>query len=300
MSDQCTEVTAICTVQESIYGYYPSLAANSFFLAFFALFFIFNLGLGVRYKTWTYMSAMLLGTLAESIGYVGRIMLHSNPYNNTGFIMQICCIVIGPAFNSAAIYITLKHVVLTFGPEWSRIQPALYTYIFISCDLISLILQAIGGAMASTANNDLSQLNLGDNLSIAGISWQVAVLFFFGVMTADYVFRRARATKTAPLTTSAQSVADDRKFRAFAVAITTAYSAIFIRCIYRIAEFAGGWQNPIMQNEGLFIALEGAMIAIATFAQTIFHPGFCFPQISSHKRPTQGDDLEKKTSNSVR
>lgn len=51
----CTEVTDICTVERTIYGYYPSLPANAFFVAFFGLAFFLNLVFGIRYKTWTYM-----------------------------------------------------------------------------------------------------------------------------------------------------------------------------------------------------------------------------------------------------
>lgn len=53
--DYCTAITDECTVERTIYGYYPSLGANAFFVAFFSLGFILNLAFGIRYKTWTYM-----------------------------------------------------------------------------------------------------------------------------------------------------------------------------------------------------------------------------------------------------
>lgn len=30
------------------------------------------------------------------LGYVGRILLHANPFDDTGFEMQICCLIIAP------------------------------------------------------------------------------------------------------------------------------------------------------------------------------------------------------------
>ena len=36
-----------------------------------------------------------------------------------------------------------------------------------------------------------------------------------------------------------------------------------------------------MQEETEFIILEGVMIAIAVLAQTVFHPGFCFPALGN-------------------
>jgi hypothetical protein len=41
-----------------------------------------------------------------------------------------------------------------------------------------------------------------------------------------------------------------------APSIVLAYSVILIRCIYRIAEMAGGWRNPIMQNQVAFTILD--------------------------------------------
>jgi hypothetical protein len=85
----CTQVGPGCEVEETIYGYYPNLAANAFFAAFFGLALVFQLYFGIRYKTWTYMIALGCGCLAECIGYIGRIMLHNNPWSDTGFNIQI-------------------------------------------------------------------------------------------------------------------------------------------------------------------------------------------------------------------
>lgn len=68
LAQVCTEVNAQCPVESSIYGYYPSLPVNAFFLAWFAVLLIANLGLGIRYKTWTYLIALGLGCLSEVIG----------------------------------------------------------------------------------------------------------------------------------------------------------------------------------------------------------------------------------------
>lgn len=42
----------------------------------------------------------------------------------------------------------------------------------------------------------------------------------------------------------------------------------------------GGWGNPLMQNQGEFIALDSVMCATAALALTVFHPGYCFPQMA--------------------
>ena len=64
----CSEVTNVCLVEYSIYGYYPSLNANVFFLALFIILLFAQIWLGVCWKTWAYMIAMALGCLVEAIG----------------------------------------------------------------------------------------------------------------------------------------------------------------------------------------------------------------------------------------
>ncbi|EXJ91245.1 hypothetical protein A1O1_04355 [Capronia coronata CBS 617.96] len=297
-TDECVDVSPECPVQASIYGYYPNLGANAFFLAFFALCLLLNLGLGIRYKTWTYMVALCLGCLTELIGYVGRLIMRGNPFADSGFITQICCLIIAPAFNSAAIYLTLKHITLCFGAEFSILKPRFYTYIFIVADVVSLVLQAIGGALASTADDDQDQEDLGDHLMMAGIAWQVASLFFFAAMASYYIFRRRKALPQHPLSPEAAATLGDRKFRLFALGVITAWAAIFIRCIYRIVEMAGGWGNTIMRNEIGFIILEGVMLVWATLVQTAFHPGYCFPRLSS-KWSADEATIPEKTSRDV-
>ena len=143
MSLKCTEVGPRCPVEFSTLGYAPNLPINAFFAAFFGVLLLVHIPLAIRYKTWSYAVAVALGCLGEVVGYIGRIMLHQNPYNQNGFIIQMCCLVIAPAFNSAALYVVLRHVVAVFGAKWSVLKPRMYTYLFVTGDVISLVLQAV-------------------------------------------------------------------------------------------------------------------------------------------------------------
>ncbi|KAL9124220.1 MAG: hypothetical protein Q9217_006427 [Psora testacea] len=292
-TDNCTAVTPECPVELTIYGYYPSLGANAFFLAIFAICFIANTVLGLRFKTWTYLIAMFFGTLAEAIGYAGRIMLHDNPWSSNGFQIQICCLIIAPAFIAAGVYLTLKHIVLEIGSDFSRLPPRYYTWIFILCDIFSLVLQGAGGGIAATADTDPSLQDTGTNLMIAGIIWQVVTLFIFGGLVGDYAYRAYKRRNN--LSASAVKLLGTRRFKFFAASLILAFLTIFARCVYRIAEMVGGWQNDIMQSEPDFIALDSVMILIATLCLTIFHPGIAFPEMQMHgiKNMTGAVNAEK-------
>ncbi|KAL8686082.1 MAG: hypothetical protein Q9218_007360, partial [Villophora microphyllina] len=190
------------------------------------------------------------------------------------------------AFFSAAIYLTLKHLILTFGPEHSRLRPKWYTWIFIGCDLLSLILQGAGGGTAASANTQ-SLEDAGSHLMLAGIIWQVVTLGIFGALASDYALRAYGHRSTQPI--AAVELRRTTKFKLFLAGLTLAFFSILIRCIYRIAELAGGWGNSIMQNEGEFIGFEGVLIAVAVVCQTAFHPGYCFPPM--YQRKEVGPDV---------
>jgi preprotein translocase subunit SecG len=222
---------------------------------------------------------MCLGSLAETIGYAGRVMLNDNPYGSVGFQIQICCLIIAPAFFAAGIYLTLKHFVIMFGEGWSRLRPAWYTYIFIAGDIFSLVLQGAGGGIAATADSGSSMLDVGTNLMITGVIFQVVILFVFACLVVEYAIRTNR--RTDQLSAEALALFHNTKFRLFVGSMFVAYLGIFTRCVYRIPELTGGWRSELMRNEAEFIALEGVMITLSVLVMTVFHPGFCFPALGN-------------------
>ena len=79
---------SVCFGQQQI-GYLPTLAGNAFFAAVFGLCLLVQIFLGIRYKTWGFLVGMVGGITLEVVGYVGRIMLHNNPFDNNSFLMFV-------------------------------------------------------------------------------------------------------------------------------------------------------------------------------------------------------------------
>jgi hypothetical protein len=205
--------------------------------------------------------------------------MYNNPYDSIGFQIQICCLIISPAFMSAGIYLTLKHIVINFGQSWSRLPPVWYTRIFITGDIFSLILQGAGGGIAATADAASNMQDVGTNLMIAGVILQVVLLFVFGALLTEYTIRTYN--RRDQLSPEAMTLFHKRSFRCFIFAIIAGYLGIFIRCVYRIPELTGGWRSELMRNETDFIILEGVMIVISVLVLTVFHPGYCFPALGN-------------------
>jgi hypothetical protein len=83
----CT--VSVCPIELSVYGYRPSIAFSSILLALYGLAIVAHVYLGIKYKKWGFMAAMILGCVTEIIGYVGRILYYQNPWKEAGFIIQI-------------------------------------------------------------------------------------------------------------------------------------------------------------------------------------------------------------------
>jgi hypothetical protein len=164
--------------------YRPSLAGNVIYLAIFALGLLVNIGLAIKYRTWGYLVAIVGGTGLEIVGYIGRVMLWQDDFNNNYFIIYLVGLTIGPAFFSAAIYLCLARIIAIYGHGLSWFTPKFITCFFVASDLLSLVLQAAGGAIASTANTH-SSTQAGINIMIAGLSTQVASMAAFVAVCAQ-------------------------------------------------------------------------------------------------------------------
>lgn len=89
---------------------------------------------------------------------------------------------------------------------------------------------------------------------MVGFSSHVVTLIIFGAIAANVFFRiRKYHGRFNESTTTLRS---SKRFKRLLIAIAVAYSTILVRCIYRIAEMAGGWRNKFMQDQAGFIVLD--------------------------------------------
>ena len=80
---ECTLET--CPLSYSHFTYLPSLPGNASYLAFFAFMLLVQLAMGIRYRIWSYMFAMVSGLTLEMVGYTGRVQLYHNPFQSIPF-----------------------------------------------------------------------------------------------------------------------------------------------------------------------------------------------------------------------
>lgn len=184
-SDCCT--LDICPLDYAFINHLPNLGGTILYIAMFSVLLICHIGLGVFYRTYYFSVTMVCGLILEVLGYVGRLMMRSNPFNFSAFLLSLIPLTIGPAFMCAAIYVCLGRIVVVYGSTLSRLKPRTYVYLFVSSDLLSLILQAAGGAITSIAADDEPNVRqTGINVMLAGLALQVVSLILFIILCIDF------------------------------------------------------------------------------------------------------------------
>ncbi|KAF4637850.1 hypothetical protein G7Y89_g225 [Cudoniella acicularis] len=219
---------------------------------------------------------MISGIFLEILGYIARTWMHKAIFNKNPFIMNLVCLTIAPVFFTAALYITLGRVIVHYGPQHSRLTPRMYSLIFMTSDVIALLLQSVGGAIADNASTDSGE-TFGTNIMVAGLASQLISLSCFLILASEFfwkvsVDRKARNATNWASKSIDRPPPDKEFFKLFLVGYGCATLLILARSIFRTAELAHGFRGSLANNELAFMVLEGGMIIFATLTMTILHP----------------------------
>jgi len=217
------------------------------------------------------------------------------------YAAQYICLTIAPAFIAAGIYFCLSRIVETFGTSTSRLQPKSYPRIFISCDIISILLQAAGGGSASGAADKGKSPQVGNDIVTAGLIFQCVTIALFSLLAVDYAIRTRRQVRRLgeqdALDPRHEQLRNSKVFELFLLSLAVSTVLIFVRCVYRVAEFSDGFDGPIMRNEHTFIAFESAMVVTAVLLLSALHPHLAFQIVARPRLPfmkktkTRDDEL---------
>ncbi|KAK6530551.1 hypothetical protein TWF281_007394 [Arthrobotrys megalospora] len=253
------------------YGYVPSRASGIIFVVLFGLSTIGHIYASIKGRHYWYL-CFAVGTIAEVIGWGGRLWSSSCPYNDNAFLMQISTLIFAPAFFTGAIYYLLKQFIDVTGREYSLLPPKLYLWIFITIDVISLAIQAAGGGIASSASNEPGgDPSIGANIMVAGVVFQMASITVFCFFYAAFLWKARKAQL-------------DKSIMRLTYATILSVTCIYIRSIYRTIELLEGWDGYLITTERFFIALDGAMMIIAVGVYNFVHPALLLPNPSDKKR----------------
>ncbi|KAK9247737.1 RTA1 like protein-domain-containing protein [Lipomyces tetrasporus] len=309
MSSSDTSVNGTYDDNNNVYGYTPMRGPNLAALIVFAIAWAAHTGLAVFYRQIWFGTCLFIAVGLETAGYIGRFISSSDPTILNDFLVQIICLTLGPAFFMAGTYYLLAEIVVIWGVENSRFKPWTYSKIFVSLDLVSIVLQACGGGMAATALVNNKNVDTGTHIMVGGLAFQVfATTIFMGLCFDFYWTRRKRlalrsASSYVPnFQENDMSLASDianvegpeeyahirksKNVKVFLLALGVSVIFVYVRSVYRVAELSVGWTGYLMTEEGYFLILDSLMIAIAVWILLPFYPGFFLGRVRLSTEPT--------------
>ncbi|KAF9493501.1 RTA1-domain-containing protein [Pleurotus eryngii] len=239
----------------SPYGYIPTEYVCIMFIVLFGISTFAHTVEAIFLRTWWLLPTACLAGALEVLGWAGRLWSSDNITGVQPFQIQITATILAPTPLVAANFIILGRTIARLGPTYSRLSPKWYTIVFLSCDIIALIVQGIGGGMASSAAGSGRDPSLGGRVMLGGIAFQLVTIAVYAVCALEFYLRYLS--------------------------------------IYRTIELADGWGGRKFTTEVYFNVLDGAMIVLAMCTLNVANPGLLLseakledaPSVEERKRP---------------
>lgn len=212
----------------------------------------------------------------ELVGYLGRFLSSSSPSNLAFFMMQTLCLLVAPALFAASIYMVLGRLILFLRSEHiSPIKPSRLTKIFVVGDVCSFLVQIMGAGMLAGA----SSMNTGKTIILLGLA--VQIIFFGLFITASAVFHTRLVRRVPhPVIGEEAHTGWKRFFSGWRGVMTVLYIAsglIFVRSIFRLAEYVEG-KDGVLLNTEVYLYIFDALLMLGVVAITaVFHPAKYVP-----------------------
>ncbi|KAF8177302.1 RTA1-like protein [Mycena galopus ATCC 62051] len=282
--------TVFPVVQETAYGYVPTFGVAVTFLTLFGISTILHTAQAAYFGMWWLLPTACLCGIGEIVGWTGRLWSSFAPALSDPYMMQITTTIIAPTPLIAVNFILLGRIIRRLGAVYSRLTPKSYTVIFLTCDLIALVVQGLGGGIAASSTSISSQ-NLGGNIMLGGIVFQFVALCVYTACGVDFLRNYLASAPVRPMISSEERGTLDARLKVMIGAIGFSTLVLFIRSVYRMVELSDGWKGTVIRTEIYFNVLDGGMVTLAIWTMNIAHPGLL---LRSADDDHEGDDSEPK------
>ncbi|RDH38300.1 RTA1-domain-containing protein [Aspergillus welwitschiae] len=260
-----------------MYDFVPSEAAAIVFAILFLITTILHYYQAFRWRVWFFIPFLIgcackllvhgphplslsklttnLSLIVEVIGYIARAKSSTQypDYNIGPELIQYILILVAPALLAASIYMEFgRLMIMVEGEQYSIIRRAWLTKIFVLGDVISFFAQFIGAAMLAKTTT----ASKGQTIMKLGVLVQIV---FFGLFLVTIIIFHKRLTKYK---SRAYGLVPWRKHL---LALYATGLLIFVRSIFRFAEFVESSDGPLTRYEWVSYVFDAVMM-LATCA----------------------------------
>ena len=246
-----------------LYRYIPSLALGIVAALVFGLLTAAHIYRMFRSRSW-FCIPFIVGGLFETIGYIGRVLSHSDNEALTPYIIQSLLILLAPALYAASIYMTLGRIIMAVrAPHHSIIPIRWQTRLFVCGDVLAFLTQMSGGGIQASGN--LSSFHTGEKIILAGLFLQIVFFGFFVACSAVFHVRCVR--RPTPASSNPKT-----GWQKMVVMLYTVSGLILLRSVFRVVEYAQGNNGPLLRHEWPIYAFDAVLMALTMLIFLIWYP----------------------------
>ncbi|KAF9781165.1 RTA1 like protein-domain-containing protein [Thelephora terrestris] len=243
-------------ISERVYGYRPNSAlaiAAAVVYGTLASALLFRV---VMSRSWWGL-CLPIGSFFVSLGFVLRVLSKHSPSSIGIFAIEGLFIICSPAAFLAFNYITYGRLISYIGAEHSIINPGKVAGTFVISDVFTFLLQAGGSGLQTS----YKLANTGQKIVLVGLALQaVSYGFFIVLLIKSHISIKSSGSR--PMDKSSTLI--------WVLYFSSAF--IFIRCIYRVAEFAQGRGGYLLTHEVLLYLLDVLPLVLAITVYVPFWP----------------------------
>ncbi|KAF7358276.1 hypothetical protein MVEN_00876700 [Mycena venus] len=224
----------------------------------------------------SFIVTLPLGMTAMAVGFILRVLYANPPFTLGKYIATDLFILLSPCLFVATDYMLLSHLARSFDEEVSDrcllIRDSRITKIFVWSDVITFLLQA-----GLQAGKNASVANLGNKIAMVGLILQAVSFALFTIVLIVFTQRVSklfpelwRPKNPRPFKVFSRQPIDD-----WCIVVYLMYATcvgILIRSIFRVAEFAGGYNGTISTHEGYFYVFDSLPLWISMSLYCVVWP----------------------------
>lgn len=210
-----------------------------------------------------HLAYTLIFYLVEVIGYLGRILAYDATGQLPPYLLQSLFLLLAPVLFAASLYMTLGRIILAVdGTRYSVIPPRWLTRLFVATDVISFMIQSGGAGMLSSGSASQSKVDLGQNIIVAGLIFQLVAFSCF-ILTSVIFHLRARKDAATSMKIS---------WKGLIIALYLTSALIMIRNIFRAIQYSMGEDGYLLTHEWTIYVMDGLLMVFVTVVYAWKYP----------------------------
>ncbi|OCL11240.1 hypothetical protein AOQ84DRAFT_314190 [Glonium stellatum] len=257
------------TACNSYYNYDPSFEAAIAFSVLFAIITVIQTVEAFSFRK-GFCWVIIMGLSWETGSFITQALGSHHQQSSALALVSQLLILLAPLWINAYVYMTTGRMIWAFLPEkkiWKVKAMSIGKY-FVWLDIISFLVQGMGGAMLSPGSSPKTA-KIGMDIYMAGVGVQQFFICLFITLIIRFHYEMLQLEKTSFAPTN-------KKWKWLTYALYATLALITTRIIYRLLEFSRGVNpstNPLPFHEGYMLALDATPMFLAGLILCIIHPG---------------------------